>query len=293
MKQLTVFTPTYNRAYILPKLYKSLTAQTVKDFVWLIVDDGSTDDTKELVSSWIDENLIEIRYYTQQNGGKMKAHNLGVEKTDTELFTCIDSDDHLVNCAVEKLLNCWNNTVKPIDVCGIIAYRGSEDNKIISSEFPKNLEFTHFSDLYSNGFKGDTTLLFKTEILKKHPFPIIANEKFITEAFVYEQIDRQFRVIILPEIITVCEYIEDGLTRNLHKVTFNNPCGYVAYFLQKGNFAKSLIATAKAYVRANAFRKFTKGVDMPVKAQKKFLYFITRPFGAILYLKKKKAYDKH
>ena len=91
----------------------------------------------------------------------------------------------------------------------------------------------------------------------------------------------------------VCEYIEDGLTRNLHKVTFNNPCGYVAYFLQKGNFAKSLIATAKAYVRANAFRKFTKGVDMPVKAQKKFLYFITRPFGAILYLKKKKAYDKH
>ncbi len=293
MNKLTVFTPTYNRAYILPKLYKSLTAQTVKDFVWLIVDDGSTDNTKELVLSWIDESLIEIRYFQQENGGKMKAHNLGVEKTDTELFTCVDSDDYLVNSAVEKLLDCWENTDKPSDVCGIVAYKGNEDNKIISSEFPKGVEITHYSDLYSNGFKGDTTLLFKTEILKRHPFPIIVNEKFITEAYIYEQIDRQYRVIILPEIITVCEYIEDGLTRNLHKVTFNNPCGYVAYFLQKGNFAKSFIATVKAYIRANAFRKFTKGVEMPVKARKKFVYFLTRPFGAILYLKKKKAYDKH
>ena len=95
MKRLTIFTPTYNRAYILPKLYDSLCEQTCQDFDWLIVDDGSTDHTKELVGDWIKEKKISIRYVCQENGGKMRAYNKAVSLTETELFVCIDSDVHV------------------------------------------------------------------------------------------------------------------------------------------------------------------------------------------------------
>ena len=95
-KRMTVFTPTYNRAYILPKLYDSLCQQTVKSFEWLIVDDGSVDNTQELVEKWIEEKKIEIRYFKQANGGKQRAHNLGVEKSKEEIFVCVDSDDYVL-----------------------------------------------------------------------------------------------------------------------------------------------------------------------------------------------------
>src|SRR5699024_7599204 len=109
---LTIFTPTYNRAYILPKLYNSLVEQSNKDFVWLIVDDGSTDNTKKLVFTWIRENKISIKYYYQKNQGKSIAHNKGVKETDTELFSCVDSDDYLTKDCVEVVMNTWNNNTK-------------------------------------------------------------------------------------------------------------------------------------------------------------------------------------
>lgn len=108
-KLLTIFTSTYNRAYILESLYKSLKNQTIKDFKWLIVDDGSTDNTQELVKNWISqETSFEIIYIKQENGGKQRAHNKAVEISDTELFFCVDSDDQLVETAVEKIKERWN-----------------------------------------------------------------------------------------------------------------------------------------------------------------------------------------
>ncbi len=291
MKKITVFTPTYNRIYILPKLYNSLVNQTNKDFVWLIVDDGSTDNTKQIVNEWIAEGKIEIKYIYQQNGGKMKAHNLGVEKTDTPYFVCVDSDDYVTDSAIENILNQCDN-IENQNICGIVAYRGDAQGKIISTPFPEGEKVVNFSNMYEDGFSGDTVFVFKSQVIKKYPFPIIANEKFITEAYVYEQISIDYQVLLLNEVIVICEYNTDGLTKNLQKVIFNNPCGYVAYFLQKGNFASSRIQVFKAYIRANAFRKFTKGVQMPVYAKKKFLYFISRPFGIALYLKKKREYQK-
>ena len=104
-KILTVFTPTYNRAYILPKCYESLTKQTCKEFVWVIIDDGSTDDTAELVKKWIEEDKIEIRYYYQDNKGMHGAHNKAYEVIDTELNVCIDSDDYMTDDAVEIIVD--------------------------------------------------------------------------------------------------------------------------------------------------------------------------------------------
>src|SRR5665647_1656547 len=107
MSTLTIFTPSYNRGYILGQLYHSLLEQTCMDFEWVIVDDGSTDNTKDLVQAWTNEGKLTIRYIYQKNGGKMRAHNTGVLYATTELFLCVDSDDYLVETAVEEILLCW------------------------------------------------------------------------------------------------------------------------------------------------------------------------------------------
>ena len=232
-KALTIFTPTYNRAYILPQLYDSLTKQTNRNFEWLIVDDGSSDNTEEIVNAWVSENLIQIRYIKQENGGKMKAHNTGAQNTDCELFFCVDSDDYIVETAVDTILNKWGslNADEKKSLAGMVGYRGISTNTPIGHEFPVNVERDSLGGFYKKGLTGDTSLIFRTDIIKQFPFPIIANEKFITEAYVYDQIDRTYQLYAIPKILTICEYRDDGLTQNLFKVTFHNPCGYVAYNL--------------------------------------------------------------
>jgi glycosyltransferase involved in cell wall biosynthesis len=107
MKLLTVFTPTFNRAYCLEKCYKSLVNQTCYEFVWLIIDDGSTDQTKVLVEKWKKEEKVEINYIWQENQGMHGAHNTAYEQIDTELNVCIDSDDYMPEDAVEKIITFW------------------------------------------------------------------------------------------------------------------------------------------------------------------------------------------
>ena len=293
-KTLTIFTPTYNSAYILPQLYVSLTKQTNRDFEWLIVDDGSSDNTEELVNKWIGEAFIQIRYIKQENGGKMKAHNTGTQNTDTELFFCVDSDDYIVESAVDIILNKWESLgiSEKESLAGMVGYRGISADVPIGNEFPINIERDSLGGFYQKGLSGDTSLIFRTSVIKEFPFPIIGNEKFITEAYVYDQIDRIYQFCAIAKVLTVCEYREDGLTQNLLKVTFRNPCGYVAYNLQRGNFAKTTRESFLFYVRASAFSKFTKKVRMPIFPSRKCLYMISCPFGVLFFLYKKKLYIK-
>ena len=113
---ITIFTPTYNRAHRLPVLYQSLCKQTSREFEWVVVDDGSTDDTKSLINGWIKEGKINIRYFWQENAGKAQAHNLGVEMAEKNLFTCVDSDDLLVTNAVERISKVWNECLNKIGI---------------------------------------------------------------------------------------------------------------------------------------------------------------------------------
>lgn len=232
MKLITVFTPTYNRAYTLDKLYKSLCEQTVNDFVWLVVDDGSIDDTESLVKKWIDERCIDIIYYKQENRGKMVAHNLGVRLCSTELFVCVDSDDFLATDSIEKICSFWKKN-KNHDVAGIIAYRAvkKENDFLVEKEFP-SLDPSTLHSLYENGFQGDTTLIFKTEVIKEYPFPEIEGEKFITEAYSYDQIDQKYKYLLLNSPLTLCEYRPDGYTCNTSRLYFNNPKGCALYYNQ-------------------------------------------------------------
>ena len=126
-KLITIFTPTYNRANFLPRLYESLKRQTRKDFVWLVVDDGSIDNTRDLIKSWMGEHIIDIRYIFKENGGKMRAHNVGVQECETELFMCLDSDDYLTDNALERVVY-WESTIsgEPMFM-GVVGNRGTTE----------------------------------------------------------------------------------------------------------------------------------------------------------------------
>ena len=202
MKLLTIFTPTYNRAYILPELYHSLCKEPSDNFIWLVVDDGSTDNTQELVENWQRENLIEIVYFQQENGGKMRAHNKGVELCTTPLFFCIDSDDQIATGAVEKILE-THQTLRDDEFLGGIAAKRLIINKLASKDLPDKKRST-LHNIYASGFKGDTSLVFKTDVLREFPVPEIEGEKFVTEGYVYDQIDQKYELLILNEFLMRC-----------------------------------------------------------------------------------------
>ena len=228
MRTMTIFTPTYNRAYIIGSLYESLLRQTSRDFCWMIVDDGSTDNTREVVQSFIDEGRLEITYIRQENGGKQRAHNTGVAACETELFFCVDSDDTLVPTAVEDVLSLWERRRDDPGIAGIIAMRGRSEGRPMKTWFPRGLETTTMWDLYYKyHHKGDTALVYRTDILRAYPYVVEPGEKFIGETYVYHRIDQRYRLAVLPKIIWICEYLPDGYTKHDKQITRENPVSYM------------------------------------------------------------------
>ena len=239
-KLLTVFTPSYNRADKLGRLYESLLAQTCSSFLWLVVDDGSTDNTEELLRTFQSEGKLEIRYFRQENGGKMRAHNAGVKLADTPLFVCLDSDDHFTKTAVDDILTLWKGN-KDGKLAGIVAHKGSDEEHILyGSEFPIKGR-SGLRKLYEAGFKGETTLVFRTELLKTFPFPEIEGEKYVPEDVVYDRIDEGHDYLILDKILTVCELVSEGLTDRVDDLREKNPTGWFIYYYQRTLSGKGLL----------------------------------------------------
>ncbi|HKM21834.1 MAG TPA: glycosyltransferase family A protein [Lachnospiraceae bacterium] len=234
---LTVFTPTYNRKELLRRVYDSLLQQTSQDFCWLIVDDGSKDCTGDEVRKWIADAEIPIQYVYRENGGKMRAHNTGVERATTELFICVDSDDYLAPDAVEQIVKAWEEVRargnQENTVAGIVAHKGKSLTETLSgSEFPR-VEYSTLRELYQGGFHGETTLVFKTDILKKYPFPEINGEKYVPEDYIYDKIDRDYVLRVLPHILTICELVESGYTDSVQKLRDENPQAWYLYYEQR------------------------------------------------------------
>ena len=234
-KRLTVFTPTYNREGLLPRVYESLIRQTSKDFIWLVVDDGSTDNTRSLISSYADEGKIEIEYRYFENGGKMRAHNRATENLSTELFLCLDSDDYLVDDAVEQLISCWDKGAKSgKPLAGVISHKGKSETELLTDvEFPAEIKVSTLYGLYLKGFRGETTIMFKSDVISKYPFPEIDNEKYVPEDYIYDKIDTEFEYIVFPKIITVCEIVENGYTDSVKKLKENNKNAFYLYYKQR------------------------------------------------------------
>ena len=232
-KKLTVFTPTYNRKELLKRAYESLKDQTCRDFCWLIVDDGSSDDTGAVVDAWIGEGIIPIEYHYCENGGKMRAHNRGVEYCKTQWFLCLDSDDCLVSDAVEAILKCIEDK-KEGSTAGIIAHKGKSETELLTGvDFPKGIERTTLYGLYLKGFKGETTLVFKTDVLRKYPFPEIEGEKYVPEDYIYDKIDAEYEYVVLDRILTVCELVSEGYTDSVRRLKEDNKQAWYLYYEQR------------------------------------------------------------
>lgn len=264
MKQhsLTVFTPTYNRASLLGGLYASLKAQTNKDFCWLIVDDGSTDETEATVLAFIAEGAIDITYHKQPNSGKHVAHNRGVQLSETELFVCVDSDDTLCPTAVERTLAFWQAWRGQADIAGIVSPRDIAGHAYMVDP-PKAATLMA---LYNRGrLVGDSMLVFRREVLARYPFPVIEGETFLSECVVYDQIDRTYRLAVQNEFLYRSEYRADGLTRNIRRTHWKNPRGVLLMYHTIAAYQQSALAAAKAQGAYLAWQRVA-GVTLPGKA---------------------------
>lgn len=250
--KFTIFTPTFNRKELLEKLYKSLQKQTYKDFEWLIVDDGSADGTKEKVEEFLSEKKLDIKYYFKENGGKQRAYNFATDKANGELFICLDSDDEYVENGLETILKYWKKYEKNSNIAGMGYLSTYPNREVIGSSFPeKEMVSTQF-DIYNKyGVKGDKGLMFRTGIIKKYKFPVFDDEKFITEAVVYNRICEKYKMAYVNEKIEIKEYQEDGLTAKYNNLLLRNPKGQALYHneinSQKLSFKQKVLNNAVYY----------------------------------------------
>lgn len=222
-KFLTVFTPTYNRAYILPKLYESLKNQSNKNFIWLIVDDGSSDNTKELVQKFEDENKIEIQYIFQENRGKHFAVNNGLRTTKTDFFCVVDSDDFLAENAVSEMELLSHKIKNDDQIAGFTFIRFSEKVKFDKDKYGKKEWLVSGSADYDWEFPGEMIYCFKTKIHQQFYFPEFEGEKFCPESLVFRRIERKFKILFTDKVLAFGDYLEDGLMSNYYQLLLRNP----------------------------------------------------------------------
>lgn len=214
MKTLTVITTTYNREYCLKQLYDSLVGQPCKDFIWLIIDDGSTDNTKSIVEKWKRENVIEIEYHYKPNGGMHTARNYAYQMVSTELNTIIDSDDWMAPNAVEKIISFWNENKKD-EYAGIIALNCDTSGHILGTRLPHGIKSCSYKDFWKKyKMKGDKKLVYRSELTKLFPYPEFEGEKFYPASYKFYQIDKKYDMLLLNETICVVDYSDNSMTRD-------------------------------------------------------------------------------
>lgn len=232
--KITVFTPTYNRAYIIETLYRSIQRQTFRDFEWVVVDDGSTDGTAELFAKWQQEgNDFPIRYVRQENGGKCRAINRGLQEARGELFFNIDSDDYLTDDALEKIARWEQELPRDGNFCGFSANLGfspaDTPNRIFETGYLDGDAFTRYGEA-----DGERAMIFYTEIMRRYPYPEFPGEKFMTEAVTWNRMAWDgYRVRYYNDIIWIYEYKLDGLTKAGYQVFLDNPWGTALFFREK------------------------------------------------------------
>ena len=227
---ISIITPTYNRAHLLCRLYNSLRHQTCDDFEWIIVDDGSTDNTIEIVHKFLNDNIISIKFLHQQNRGKHIAINLALPHCIGDWVCIVDSDDLLSYDAIEILSN-HAKLVKSEEICGISAIKVTFDNKVIGKHPDDPVIDLPFFDYYFRmNYKGDRLLMFRADLMKQNPFPVFDNEKFIPEGVIWQTITKNKLVRFINSRLNFCEYQPDGLTAQYRNLMEANPIGNALYY---------------------------------------------------------------
>ncbi|MBO4816285.1 MAG: glycosyltransferase family 2 protein [Clostridia bacterium] len=281
--KLSILTATYNRANYLPKLYESIKENLKYNVTpeWIIVDDGSTDDTKNIVQSFIDENKVIIKYLYQKNSGKMSAINEAVKMATGDLIVDCDSDDYFTNNSFEIIEKNSEKLLQNQELYGLVFLKSEENGKISGKEFSQKEHITSMFDLYfKEDIGGEKIIVYNSKIRKQYSHQLEHNEKFITEARMYHKMDEKYKLLAINEVIEQGNYIEDGYTKNINKTFKESPYGYYIYFkelLQKDMrgvmFSKRLYAI-KHYILFSYLTKNKFNANLIKDRLNRFLYII-------------------
>ena len=282
MKTLSVITTTYNRDYCLHQVYESLLRQTSNDFLWLIVDDGSTDGTKKLVDSWIEAGKIEIEYYYKPNGGMHTARNLAYEKVHTELNVIIDSDDWMTDNAVEHIVDFWkkNGSNK---FYGIASNNISSKGKMVGTQLP-NIKSCTIQDLFGKyNVKGDKKLILRSDLSKLYPYPEFPGEKFYPASYKFRLLDKQYELLLMHEYTCVVDYNEDSMTYDKFKQYKTCSKGFAHYRNEMMKITNSSKERIKMCIHYIAESKFAGNKNYIKKCSNPFLATVCWLPGNALY----------
>lgn len=232
---ITLFTPTYNRVHLLSRLYNSILMQDVIDVEWLIVDDGSIDDTEALIENFKKESIINIRYYKKSNGGKHTAINFGLQYAKGELFFIIDSDDVLAENALKNIKIHYQSIKNNDKICGIVGLSQYIDKQeIVGDYFLRDDWEVSFADIYLKyHLKGDKSVAFKTEVLRKYSFPEKQRIRFVFEAVVWHEMSKKYNVLALNKIVQFVEYQKSGVSDSSFKKWYIQSLAFSFFHLIK------------------------------------------------------------
>ena len=281
---LTVFTPAYNRAHTLGRTYESMVRQDCKDFVWLIVDDGSTDNTAQLVREWQSrDNGFEIRYIYKENGGMHTAHNTAYANIDTELNTCIDSDDALADGAVRKILDKWQQ-VRDMGYAGVMGLDADMNTgEVIGKGFPAGMTASTVSGYYADGGEGDKKLVYRTDLMKKYPaYPVFEGEKYVSLSYKYLLCDQEYQMAVLDDVLCNVEYQSDGSSMNMVRQYYRNPKGFAFWRTVKMRYPESNKRLVMDCIHYCSSSIMSRNKHYIKESPKKLLTVLCTPLGAVL-----------
>ena len=249
----------------------------------MIIDDGSSDNTKELVQSWIDERAMSIKYIYQENQGMHSAHNTAYKHIETELNVCIDSDDYLSDNAVEKIIHKWQ-TEAHAGVAGIVGLDAFKDGSIVGTKFPENLKESTLTEIYSkHHVKGDKKVVLSTEIVQKFPhYPVFKNERLVPLGTLYLLIDQQYKLLCSNDVYCIVEYLADGSSNNILQQYRKSPRGFAYNRNVKIRYQSGIKEKLKNAAHLVSSAIFTSDLKMLAKSANLPLTILAIPAGIML-----------
>lgn len=287
MRPITIFTPTYNRATLLSRCYESMKRQTNQKFVWMVVDDGSTDNTKELVEQWKEEqNDFLLEYYYKENGGLHTAYNEAIKHMTTPLCVCIDSDDFMPDNAIETILNFWNQYGTD-EYAGIVGLDYDLKGNVIGDELPQQ-KSVNLIDLLIGRYpinNGDRTNVVRTELYKKFaPMKVFQGEKNFNPHYMHLQISQEYDFLVLNENLRFVEYQPEGMSASMLKQYKTSPNSFAEtrklYLSFPNTTLKFQFRHAIHYVSSCLLAR--KVNTMLKETPRKMITVLAIPFGMVL-----------
>lgn len=228
---ITILTPTYNRSNLLPALFESLLRQTSKDFEWLIVDDGSSDNTKEVLKRMSQGSIFPVRYFYKRNGGKHTAVNMGVKNARGQLVLILDSDDELPPTAIADIAEAYKPIKGRQEFAGVCGYMAHRDGQVIGHPLVE-VDASEIVLRYKYNVCGDMCEVFRTDVLREFPFPEIKDERFCPECLVWNRIARKYRLHVFPKVVYLRDYLDGGLTSNIVRIRMQSPVASMMTYVE-------------------------------------------------------------